>query len=160
MTAINELPRHNGNFWAAAWEVWYGASEIATDRTEAAIAWYCETFFSEKAQATYATVGEIIGDLMVLSIMLGMITRRRLQPWIDEQVESCLAQPETEGTEDAPADHIADANKMVNPFGPANRYYATVANMAQSAAPAAESFKVWVLKAIFGLYREVKRLYA
>lgn len=141
----------------SAWETWYAASEIATEKTEAAITWYCNTFFSEEAQATYTTVGEIIGDLMVLSIMLGMIARRRLQPWIDEQVESCLAQPETEGTEDAPADHIADTSKMVNPFGPANRYYATVA---QVTAPAAESFKVWVLTFIFGLYREVKRLYA
>lgn len=152
---INELPRHNGNFWAAAWEVWYGASEIATEKTEVAINWYCETFFSEKAQATYTTIGEIIGDLMVLSIMLGMIARRRIQPWVDAQVESCLAQP-TEGTEDAPA----EAPAMANPFGPANRYYATVANLAQATAPAAIEFKVWVLKAIFGLYREVKRLYA
>lgn len=137
----------------SAWETWYAASEIATEKTEAAIAWYCNTFFSEDAQATYTTVGEIIGDLMVLSIMLGMIARRRLQPWIDAQVEQAL----TEGTEDAPADHIADTSKMVNPFGPANRYYATVA---QVTAPAAESFKVWVLTFIFGLYREVKRLYA
>jgi hypothetical protein len=136
----------------SAWGTWYTVSEIATEKTEAAIAWYCETFFSEKAQTTYTTIGEVVGDLMVLSIMLGMIARRCLQPWIDAQVESCLAQPETEGTEDAPA--------MVNPFGPANRYYATVANLAQATAPAAESFKAWILKTIFGMYREVKRLYA
>jgi hypothetical protein len=140
----------------SAWKTWYAASEIATEKTEAAITWYGNTFFSEEAQTTYTTIGEAIGHLMVATVIVGMIARRRLQPWIDAQVESCLAQPEAEGTEDAPA----DAPAMVNPFGPANRYYATVSNLAQTTAPAAIEFKVWVLKAIFGLYREVKRLYA
>jgi len=49
----------------SAWETWYAASEIATEKTEAAIAWYCETFFSERAQTTYTTIGETIGHLMI-----------------------------------------------------------------------------------------------
>lgn len=83
----------------SAWETWYAASEIATEKTEAVIAWYCETFFSEKAMDTYTTIGEAIGHLMVATVIVGMIARRRLQPWIDAQVEQALTPVSTEATE-------------------------------------------------------------
>jgi hypothetical protein len=139
----NELPRHNGSFWAAAWEVWYGTSDRCTTATSAAIAWYIDTFFSQKAQETYTTIGEIIGDLMVLTIMVGMMARRRFQPWVDAQVEGCIAKP------DAPAEAQEDA--FANPFCP-------TVNPAAPAAPAERpqgAFKLWVMLFIFGLYREV-----
>jgi hypothetical protein len=119
-----------------AWETWYQASDVATRYTETAIDWYVSTFFSEDAQETYTTIGEIIGDLMVLTIMVGMMARRQVQPWIDAQVESALAQ------EDAPADPFCPT---VNPHYPA--------------APARPDFKLWVLMFILKIYREVKRLY-
>lgn len=83
----------------SAWETWYAASEVATEKTEAAIAWYCETFFSEKAMATYTTIGKVIGHLMVATVIVGMMARRRLQPWIDAQVEQALTPVSTEATE-------------------------------------------------------------
>jgi hypothetical protein len=130
-----------------AWETWYQASDVATRYTEAAIAWYVSTFFSEDAQKNYATIGEIIGDLMVLTVIAGMMARRQVQPWIDAQVEGCIAKPEApaKAQEDAPADPFCPT---VNPHYPA----------APVERPQ-DAFKLWVLMFILKIYREVKRLY-
>lgn len=95
----------------SAWETWYAVSEIVTEKTEAAIAWYVDTFFSEKAQATYTTIGEIIGHLMIATVIVGMMARRRLQPWIDAQVEQALTPVSTEATKTTEAATATEATE-------------------------------------------------
>jgi hypothetical protein len=75
----------------SAWQTWYQASDRACRYTAAAWQWYTATFFSEKVTATYCTIGEIIGHIAILIILMGRICRLHVQAWVDSEVEASAA---------------------------------------------------------------------
>jgi hypothetical protein len=109
-----------------AWDTWYSYSERACNDTATVYRWYVATFFSAKAQALYQWIGEMLGCMIALAILY-------TQRWAEAEVQSCLA-----------ADHIPDAEKMVeaDPFAPAvNQHYPA---MAATIAPAVATLVVTV----------------
>ena len=75
-----------------AWKTWYTASTHATEATEAVIAWYLDTFFSEKASVRYEEIGKILGFAMVCAVACGMTARIIVQHWIDDQVTAAMVE--------------------------------------------------------------------
>jgi hypothetical protein len=80
-----------------AWTTWHTASHHATEATEAAIAWYRETFFSPEASARYEEIGKILGFVMACTVACGMTARIIVQHWIDGQVAAAMVEDTTEG---------------------------------------------------------------
>ena len=102
-----------------AWDTWYSFSDRACHDTATVYRWYVATFFSAKAKQRYEEIGQIVGCAMVMAVAAGITARIVFQKWVDAEVASCL-----------PADHIADAGKMVeaDPFAPTvNKHYPAMA---------------------------------
>jgi hypothetical protein len=82
----SELPRHGGNFWAAAWECWYGASDRAC--TVTAYTW---------------KLSKAIVELMgAIAFWVYAYTK----VWVDAQVEAAEVKPE----------EAAEVLTVVSPF--------------------------------------------
>jgi hypothetical protein len=104
MNTATFTTRHNGSFFASAWECWYGASDRACQVTAWAWGLYAEAFFSEAAMARYRWAGQMIACLGLLAYLAGKLTRLWLQPRVDAWVDSCQApEPAQEAPEPAPA---------------------------------------------------------
>jgi hypothetical protein len=104
MNTATFTTRHNGSFFASAWECWYGASDRACQVRAWAWGLYTQAFFSEAAMARYRWAGQMIACLAMLAYLAGKLTRLWLQPRVDAWVDSCQA-PELvqEAPEPAPA---------------------------------------------------------
>ena len=82
----SELPRHNGNFLAAAWECWYGASDRACTVTATTWDWYYRTFLGAQAVERYEVMGQLLGAIACWVYALA-------KTWVDAQVEAAEATP-------------------------------------------------------------------
>ena len=114
MTATTSI---NAFFYGATES--FGETAIAATLTAArygvlAYDWYTETFFSAKAQHIYNTLGEALGGMMIVTILVGRIARKHYQSWVDATVAECL--PTEAAVEVAEADPFAPAE---NPYYPA-----------------------------------------
>ena len=67
--------RHDGDFFAAAWETWYAASDRACHATAWAWGLYREAFFSPAAMARYQWLGQMIACLAMLAYLAGKLAR-------------------------------------------------------------------------------------
>ena len=100
----SSVTRHDGDFFAAAWETWYAASDRACQVTAWAWGLYREAFFSPAAMARYQWLGQMIACLGLLAYLAGKLIRLWLQPRVDAWVDSCQApEPVQEAPEPAPA---------------------------------------------------------
>jgi hypothetical protein len=96
----SSVTRHDGDFFAAAWETWYAASDRACQVTAWAWGLYREAFFSPAALARYQWLGQMIACLGMLTYLTGKLTRIHLDAWVD----SCQApEPVQDAPEPAPA---------------------------------------------------------
>lgn len=100
----SELPRHNGNFLAAAWEcspkpIWHTCCTIA-DRacivtghayrvTATAARWYYRAFLGAEAIERYEIIGELLWAI-------GFWVYAHVKIWVDAQVEANLPNAEAE----------------------------------------------------------------
>lgn len=90
----SELPRHNGDFLAAAWECWYGASDRACTVTAVTARWYYRTFLGAKAVERYEVIGQLIGAIACW-------VYAHVKIWVDAQVDANLPTVEAEAEEPA-----------------------------------------------------------
>lgn len=78
----SSVTRHDGDFFAAAWETWYAASDRACQVTAWAWGLYREAFFSPAALARYQWLGQMIACLGMLTYITGKLTRLHLDAWV------------------------------------------------------------------------------
>lgn len=89
---MNEL-RHDGNFWAAAWECWQGARDRVCTGLEMGWDWYYAAFIGPEAVERYEAIGQ-------LAMACAIWVYAQVKDWADEQVEGAIAEPLVDGDGD------------------------------------------------------------
>ena len=98
----------------SAWSTWYAISDRCCQVTAAAWSIYVDLFFSPEAQARYEVAGRWLWLVSAFTFGLGVMARRAVQSWVDEEGALALPSPELEAAYFATTEELfAQADEVI-----------------------------------------------